>query len=140
VIDEPKLVVIHKFPNPHEAHVAKNILEDSGVDAYLLDENSSYSIGTPIVLGRYRLAISERDFKTASEIMGEFIQQNSKADPLEKIKCPKCSSTLITNRRHLSFLTILMFLLGSILLLSSKSYPYYFCKRCKYKWNENKRI
>tara|TARA_R110000868_G_scaffold249945_2_gene506433 strand:+ start:34 stop:180 length:147 start_codon:yes stop_codon:yes gene_type:complete len=47
-MDEPKLTVIHKFLNPNDAHVARALLEDAGIQAFLLDEHSSYSIGIPL--------------------------------------------------------------------------------------------
>jgi hypothetical protein len=136
---QPKLIVIHKFLNPNDAHIAKNLLENAGIKAYLLDEHSSYSIGTPIVLGGYRLAIADIDLVDSSKILEDFVHLNSIIEPAEKTICPRCSSTLISNRNLSTFLSILLFLLSSIIISSLKSNSYYRYKRCRYKWNKNRR-
>lgn len=139
-MDEPKLVVLHKFLNPNEAHIAKNLLEDAEIQSFLLDEHSSYSIGTPIVLGGYRLAISDQDWDEASEILKEFVALDSVEENELKIRCPKCHSSLVSNKVPFSLLTILGLIFSSLFIMLSNSSPRYHCKRCKYKWNENKRV
>lgn len=135
---EPKLVVVHKFFNPTEAQVAKSLLADAGILSFLLDENASYSIGTAIVLGGYRLAVADSDLSETQEILNEYKKLNSDI-PEEEIRCPKCHSSLTSNKTSFSLLTIIGLVFSSLFLMLTNSSPRYLCKRCKYKWNENKR-
>ncbi len=135
---EAKLVVVEKFFNPTEAQVAKSLLADAGILSFLLDENASYSIGTAIVLGGYRLAVADSDLSDEQEILNEFKKLNSDIQE-EEIRCPKCQSSLTSNKTPFSLITIIGLVFSSLFLLLTNSSPRYHCKRCKYKWDENKR-
>ena len=137
-MDEPKLVVIHKFFNPTDAQIAKSLLADAGILSFILDENASYSIGTAIVLGGYRLAVADSNLSEAQEILNNFKELNSDFQE-EEIRCPKCNSSLTSNKTPFSLLTILGLIFSSIFIMLTNLSPRYHCKRCKYKWNENKR-
>ena len=136
---EAKLVVVHSFYNPNDALAAQAILLDSGIDAFLLDSNTSTSnFGSAIAIGGNRLAVADFNYQEAHSIISDFLESiQTSASEIEKITCPRCHSELVTNKPS-TFTRALFTFFISILLLFSSS-PYYHCKRCKYKWNENKR-
>ncbi|MBO6620752.1 MAG: DUF2007 domain-containing protein [Balneola sp.] len=136
---EPKLVVVHSFYNPNDAYAAKSILEDSDIPAFLLDSNTSTStFGSAIAIGGNRLAVADYDLKEAGLIIEEFLKLiNDPSIETETIRCPRCHSELVTNKPVIIIKALLTFFITTLFLFSSN--PYYYCKRCKYKWNENKR-
>ncbi|MFY0698076.1 MAG: DUF2007 domain-containing protein [Balneola sp.] len=138
-MDQPKLVVVHSFYNPNDAYAAKSILEDSDIPAFLLDSNTSTSnFGSAIAIGGNRLAVADRDIKEAELIIQDFLKLiNDPSVEIEKIRCPRCQSELVTNKPVTLIKALLTFFITTLFLFSSN--PYYYCKRCKYKWNENKR-
>lgn len=136
---EPKLVVVHSFYNPNDAYAAKSLLEDSGIPAFLLDSNTSTSnLGSAIAIGGNRLAVADRDLKEAVLIIEYFLKHiNDPSIEIEKIRCPRCQSELVTNKPVTLIKALLTFFITTLFLFSSN--PFYYCKRCKHKWNENKR-
>jgi uncharacterized protein with PIN domain len=136
---EPKLVVVHSFYNPNDAYAAKSLLEGSGIPAFLLDINTSTSnFGSAIAIGGNRLAVADRDLKEAVLIIEDFLKHiNDPSIEIEKIRCPKCQSELVTNKPVTLIKALLTFFITTLFLFSSN--PFYYCKRCKHKWNENKR-
>ncbi|HCI72883.1 MAG TPA: hypothetical protein DF712_08355 [Balneola sp.] len=138
-MSEPKLVVVHSFYNPNDSYAAKSLLEDSGIPAFLLDSNTSTSnLGSAIAIGGNRLAVADRDLKEAVLIIEYFLKHiNDPSIEIEKIRCPRCQSELVTNKPVTLIKALLTFFITTLFLFSSN--PFYYCKRCKYKWNENKR-
>ena len=136
---EPKLVVLHSFLNPNDAFAVKSMLQDSGIPAFLLDSNTSTSnFGSAIAIGGNRLAVADLDLEEATLILEEFLQLiSAPAEEIEKIRCPRCHSELVTNKPITLIKALLTFFLTTLFLFNSN--PFYYCKRCKHKWNENKR-
>lgn len=138
-MNEPKLVVIHSFYNPNDAFAAQSLLQDAGIQAYLLDSNTSTStFGAAIAIGGNRLAVVDRNLKEAELIIDDFLKIiNDPSQQIEKINCPRCKSELVTNKPSTLIRALVTFFITTLLLFSSN--PFYRCKRCKYKWSENKR-
>mgnify|MGYP000250502668 FL=1 len=124
---EPKLVVVHSFYNPNDAYAAKSLLEDSGIPAFLLDINTSTSnFGSAIAIGGNRLAVADRDLKEAVLIIEDFLKHiNDPSIEIEKIRCPRCQSELVTNKPVTLIKALLTFFITTLFLFSSN--PFYNC-------------
>ena len=124
---EPKLVVVHSFYNPNDAYAAKSLLEDSGIPAFLLDINTSTSnFGSAIAIGGNRLAVADRDLKEAVLIIEDFLKHiNDPSIEIEKIRCPRCQSELVTNKPVSLIKALLTFFITTLFLFSSN--PFYNC-------------
>lgn len=134
----PKLVVVHSFLNPNDALAAKALLDDADIPSYLLDINTSSStFGNAIAIGGNRLAVADLHLGDATPIIEEFLRLINQEVEEEAIRCPRCHSELVTNKPITLFKALLTFFFTTLFLFSSN--PFYYCKRCKYKWNENKR-
>lgn len=136
-MDQPKLIVIHTFFNPNDAHIAKSLLLDAEIPATIFDESSISSMGYNIAIGGYRIAVPNIYSEDASKIINEFLESIKSIEP-EIIYCPKCHSSLTTNR-PVTIIKILLTLFITNILLRNSS-PYYTCKRCRFSWNINKGI
>ena len=126
-MSEPKLVVVHSFYNPNDAYAAKSLLEDSGIPAFLLDINTSTSnFGSAIAIGGNRLAVADRDLKEAVLIIEDFLKHiNDPSIEIEKIRCPRCQSELVTNKPVTLIKALLTFFITTLFLFSSN--PFYNC-------------
>ncbi len=54
----------------HEVHIAKSLLEKSGIRSFINNENIASSIGTAFVEG-YKLKVSSLDLEEAKRILDE---------------------------------------------------------------------
>ena len=134
----PKLVVVHSFLNPNDALAAKALLDDADIPSYLLDSNTSSStFGAAIAIGGNRLAVADLHLNDAKELIEDFLRLINQEIEEEVIRCPRCQSELVTNRPVTLFKALITFFFTTLFLFSSN--PFYYCKRCKHKWNENKR-
>jgi hypothetical protein len=77
------LVRLASYLNPHEAHIAKAVLESHGILAFVFDTemNMTYSL-YGIALGGVRLMVREADFKKARDIL-------TSITPLEADETPR---------------------------------------------------
>ena len=115
---EPKLVVVHSFYNPNDAYAAKSLLEDSGIPAS--------NFGSAIAIGGNRLAVADRDLKEAVLIIEDFLKHiNDPSIEIEKIRCPRCQSELVTNKPVTLIKALLTFFITTLFLFSSN--PFYNC-------------
>lgn len=146
-----KVVIVAEFVYPHEAHIAKGILESEGIESFLKDEltvqvNNFYSNA----IGGVKLQVMETDRDNALRILKEsgIIEDPSDKDKSPENlftysrefsrKCPYCHSTEIRRKRMPGYM-----ILFSILLLGFP-FPFlkkrYFCFDCSKEWKVFPRI
>ncbi|MBV7441824.1 DUF2007 domain-containing protein [Weeksellaceae bacterium TAE3-ERU29] len=70
-----KLVTLYTFTNSFEAQVVKGKLESEGIQAFIIDENTNYTIG-PTILEGARLQVEEKDFLQAKHILEKTLQES----------------------------------------------------------------
>lgn len=58
----------------HETHIAKSLLADNGIEAYIFDENITSTIGTAYVDG-YKLKVRASDAKKAKSLIDELMTE-----------------------------------------------------------------
>ncbi len=68
---EPNLITIYTTPSLQEAHIVKSLLTSNDIEAFVLDENITSTIGTAFVEG-YKLKISETYKEQAEKIIEEY--------------------------------------------------------------------
>lgn len=63
-----KFITLHVFYNPVEAEIVKARLESEGIQAFILDQNLTYTVG-PTILGGFRLQVNREDLIKAKQIL-----------------------------------------------------------------------
>jgi len=63
-------VVVRRFINLHKALAAKAVLDASGMDSYLADEETTHLMGSH--LGGVRLFVRQSDAQSAEALLNEF--------------------------------------------------------------------
>jgi predicted RNA-binding Zn-ribbon protein involved in translation (DUF1610 family) len=116
------LVTLTTFRTAQDAHLAKAVLEDEGVPAFLGDENVT-SIAPYVVPNGVRLQVAADDFDRAEGILnriaGMDVAEKSTASAERAIRhpeqCPRCGSPDIRRTRRLlgfSIAAALLFAVG----------------------------
>ncbi|HEX3067969.1 MAG TPA: DUF2007 domain-containing protein [Thermoanaerobaculia bacterium] len=116
------LVTLTTFRTAHDAHLAKAVLEDEGVPAFLGDENVT-SIAPYVVANGVRLQVAADDFDRAEGILnriaGMDVAEKSTASAERAIRhpeqCPRCGSPDVRRTRRLlgfSIAAALLFAVG----------------------------
>lgn len=72
--EQDSLVTVLTASLIHQTHIAKTLLADQGIEAYIFDENITTSIGTAYVEG-YKLKVRSSDAKKAKEIIDEIMTE-----------------------------------------------------------------
>lgn len=135
--------IIITFIYPHEAHLAKGVLESEEVEVLLKDEltaqvNNFYSTA----IGGVKLLVKEEDRERAQEILeragyirDEQAEEKSHLEQFSsdhKTVCPYCHSNEVSRKKTPGYLVILSFLLlGALLPFLKKSYH---CFDCGKEW------
>ncbi len=135
-----RLVVARSYFDPQLANIAVSILRDAGIESFLWDQNTGQSaVGYSVGIGGIRIAVPESNLSEAIEILNQ-IEENENVIEGETIRCPKCNSSLVSNSL-INFFSplIILFIITSNSFTNNTKSRYYKCKRCKYRWNENKR-
>ena len=70
-----KLVTLYTFQNPFEVQVVKGRLEAEGIESFIIDENTNYTIG-PTILEGARLQVKEEDYPKAKHILEKTLQES----------------------------------------------------------------
>ena len=70
-----KLVTLYTFQNPFEIQVVKGRLEAEGIESFIMDENTNYTIG-PTILEGARLQVKEEDYPKAKHILEKTLQES----------------------------------------------------------------
>jgi hypothetical protein len=116
------LVTLTTFRTAQDAHLAKAVLEDEGVPAFLGDENVA-SIAPYVVANGVRLQVAADDFDRAEGILnriaGMDVAEKSTESAERAIRhpeqCPRCGSPDVRRTRRLlgfSIAAALLFAVG----------------------------
>ena len=137
------------FTQPHEAHIAKGLLESGGIETIIRDEFTAqvqnfYSNA----IGGVKVDVKESDFEEGISILkegGYIIEgvlsglQHLETVELEcttnKSRCPYCNSDNISLKKEPNLLTVIVyFVLGAFFPIFKRSYVCFDCnKHWKYK-------
>lgn len=139
-------IEIISFTYPHEAHMAKALLESEGLVTLMKDEmtaqvNNVYSNA----IGGVKILVRESDYEKGIVILqkGGYVVHNMlndqsaiedvRIDPLiDKSVCPFCKSSNIVKDRDPNILTaFVFFILGAFSPIFKTSYK---CFECGKKW------
>lgn len=136
-------MVIITFIYPHEAHLAKGVLEAEGFEVQIKDEmtaqvNNFYSTA----IGGVKLLVSEADAKRAYAVLEEagYIKEKE-AEKDKKLEtftkeyahsCPYCQSDDVIRKKTPGYIVLFsILLLGLPLPFMKKTY---YCFDCKREW------
>lgn len=142
--------IIITFTYPHEAHMAKTLLESEGIKTIIQDEltaqvNNFYSNA----IGGVKVLVSENDYDRGIEILikGGYIDSSDikkkteliiENETIDKSVCPFCNSKNIRKKREPDILTIIIyFLLGAIFPIFKRTFICYDCHK-EWKYVKNK--
>jgi len=133
--------IIITFIYPHEAHLAKGVLEMDGFEVLIRDEmtaqvNNFYSTA----IGGVKLLVREEDAKNACELLKEagFIKEEEKKKPLECFSklydktCPYCQSAEVVKKKTPGYIVLFSILLLGIPIPFMKKN--YYCFDCRKEW------
>ncbi len=85
-MSDDRLILIRRFFNPVEAHIAKKILEDHDIHSFILDEHHSSSAWhLSIAIGGLRLMVLTSDYEEAQNVLNENLQKTA---PEKDTKAP----------------------------------------------------
>lgn len=135
--------IIITFIYPHEAHLAKGVLEAEGFEVQIKDEmtaqvNNFYSTA----IGGVKLLVPETDAERAYNALKEagFIKEEQKGEsevlesfPKQYVhSCPYCQSDEVIRKKKPGYMVLFsILLLGFPLLFMKKTY---YCFDCKKEW------
>lgn len=128
-------VLLNAYPNYVEAHIAKGVLEERGIPAWLKDENTVTI--DPILtnaIGGIKLMVSKENAQKAWDILDALRKEQKEA-----VVCPKCGSHNIelvsTPRKAMTWISsITTFFLGDYAIAVDKVHH---CFDCSYEFPEN---
>jgi DNA-directed RNA polymerase subunit RPC12/RpoP len=128
------LVILQRFDNYFYANIACTMLQHSGVECYIRDENTI--LADPLLsnaIGGIKLEVRETQVAEAREIM-----KQAEAAYLDGLICPHCNSKgLAAEEKFNTPQTILGILKNKLLYGQSTLYSKkYRCKNCKSLINE----
>jgi hypothetical protein len=137
-----KFVKVIAFTYPHEAHLAKCLLESFGINVIIEDEytvqvNNFYSNA----VGGVKLLVEETQVENALSILkeGEYIKPQYQKPKIKfekfsseyKEKCPYCESTNIIKKKNWNYAKFIVMLFGLPTPFCKKKY---FCFDCDNDW------
>jgi hypothetical protein len=131
-----RVVVLTSFLHPADAHLARSMLEEAGIECMLADENiSSIRPSYARLAGGVKLMVRESDAEAAAEVLGRVAARRAEAAPPDDpTRCPECGSEEVV-RKSLA----LWFLLAGLLCLGL---PFAFtrtrwrCPACGHQWRD----
>ncbi len=142
-----KLKIVARFLTAPKAHLARNRLEQEGIQAFLDSEHHitmDWMISN--ALGGVKLLVRSRDLEIAEKILshkGPPVRNEDTGDPTKfdvsresELMCPNCNSQQVQHQpigRKLVFISIL--LLGFPLLFIKRSLA---CPDCGHRWSAGK--
>ncbi|MBN2894097.1 MAG: DUF2007 domain-containing protein [Bacteroidales bacterium] len=140
-------ITILTYTYPHEAHLAKSVLEAEGIPVFIKDELTAqvYNFYSTAI-GGVKLQVPESDFQSAYELLkaGDLIPEIKAEPKIEKVtkakdsknkSCPFCGSAEVSRKKQLNILsTIIFMILGALFPLFKSTYH---CHDCKKEWKYN---
>lgn len=132
---QDQLITLTSFDNSFQAHLFRNYLAESGIEAYVFDENL-VSINPLFnnLIGGIKVKVSLSDLGHAREILKEYNSASLTDEENETMVCPNCGSAeLETNFKTASSTKSK---LAMVISLFTGTYPLhlengYYCKNCK---------
>lgn len=70
-----EFITIYTFDNYFQAEVVKGRLKVEGIESFLIDEHTNYSIGATITQG-IRLQVYKKDYLKAKHIVEKTLQES----------------------------------------------------------------
>jgi DNA-directed RNA polymerase subunit RPC12/RpoP len=124
-----EFVLLNAYTNYIEAHIAKGMLEEQGINCWLKDENTVTL--DPILtnaVGGIKIMVAKPDAEKAREILSTL-----KKEQQLSVTCPQCGShnieTVSTPRKASNWLSaITTFFLGNYAIAPDKVYHCFDCK------------
>ncbi len=139
------------FTQPHEAYIAKGLLESEGIETVIRDEftaqvNNFYSNA----IGGVKIDVKESDLKEGISVLKnrgyitEDIESSSKKieivelkSNMNKLLCPFCESDNINRNKEVYLLTVIVyFILGALFPIFKRNY---ICFDCNKEWKYKKK-
>lgn len=133
-------ITVITFIYPHEAHIAKSVLESEDIPVFIKDEltaqvNNFYSTA----IGGVKVQVPETEKEKAIELLREagFIKEEAKSSEPESFfnessNCPYCNSDNILKQKKPGYVTMLSILLLGLPLPFFKNT--YHCFECGKDW------
>lgn len=131
------------FTQPHEAHMAKSVLESEGIETLIQDEfvaqvHNFYSNA----IGGVKLKIKDHDLEKGISVLqrGGYIKPENEekrnieyvplSSTINKSICPFCQSDNIGRKNVVNILTVILyFLLGALFPIFKRSHVCYDCNK-----------
>jgi predicted RNA-binding Zn-ribbon protein involved in translation (DUF1610 family) len=122
-------VVINSYNNYVDAHIARGVLEEQGIQCWLQDENTVTI--DPILtnaVGGIKIMVAKEDSEKALDILSQLKKEHQ-----QSLVCPHCGShtiELVSTPRKTSnwFSSVATFLLGNYAIGVHKVYHCFDCK------------
>jgi hypothetical protein len=129
-------IILNSYNTYIDAHIAKGVLEEEGIESWLKDENTVTI--DPILtnaVGGIKVMVAKADAQRAWEILQQLKNEQKKA-----VACPKCGSNntelVSTPRKAINWLSaITTFFLGDYAMGIDKVHH---CFDCKHEFPETK--
>ncbi|HMU47895.1 MAG TPA: DUF2007 domain-containing protein [Chitinophagaceae bacterium] len=123
-----EFVLLNTYPNYVDAHIARGVLEEEGINCWLKDENTVTI--DPILtnaIGGIKLMVIKEQAQRAWDLLEDLRKESKKNTP-----CPSCGSTNIelvsTPRKAVNWLSaITTFFLGDYAMAIDKVYHCFDC-------------
>lgn len=92
MIRNDRILTVARYDNSADAHVARNLLVEAGIEAMVANENQ-HVVVLNMMLGQYvDLQVFESDLPEARELLGLEPASESAAETDPLIECPNCGS------------------------------------------------
>ena len=131
------LIILKKFHTSHEAFLAKNLLEQHGIECFVHDSNINRiyaQLGD--VFGGIKVRVKSTDLDKANEILKRVDENKlSLVDDIEGPPCPSCNST--ATELNIQKSGRLSSALKSIFVPESDQYT---CIQCGNNWKSKPRL
>lgn len=137
VVEQRELVTIRKFRDLPEAILAKGLLESSGIECYLADDNMvrmDWFISN--FVGGVKLQVKTEDAEAANEILDQPIPEHFDVDELgeyQQPECPNCRSLDTVFEELNKPIAYATAWIGLPIPVHQKGWQ---CKSCGYHWND----
>jgi hypothetical protein len=141
--EQQEPVCVGKFSFPHEAEVARTLLEAEGIECFI---ENGYTVNANWLwsnaVGGVRVMVKPGDEENAKLLLAEPTMADSSETTAEQgneghyaPKCPRCNSGDVSFRRSLKRLAALSLLVLGFPITVSR--PRYHCNKCNAEWPDD---
>jgi hypothetical protein len=128
-------VVLRKYRDMPEAMTDRMVLDGSGIECYLFDENMiRLDWLWSNLLGGLKLMVRKRDAKEAGELLGQSVPEKFDVEGVgqyEQPRCPQCSSMDVSFERLMKRLAGAGLMVGLPITVKMKGWT---CISCEHQW------